>query len=289
MRPKTFLLIFLCMAGSSMAQFPMPQSGAVWVNTLYAVDPSQPPAVFTLLGVDSYCVDGTDTVINAQPYVQLHYCSGAYKGAIREAANRVWYVPAGEIQEVLLYDFAASPGDTLVVYHETPLSGTGQLTQVVVNSIGTDPQLEGRHVVQLNEGGQWIEGIGAAWGLFSEPWVNVSNYQLRLECMSYMDTLRYPAVGPGECDLGMAVAETGPGAASGTMASPFPNPTSGRLEVTSRNVPAHLWLTALDGRPVQVPTTYGGNTAALDLTQLAPGVYLLFTGATGPAQRVVRQ
>lgn len=283
------MLAFLSMAGGAEAQFPMPDSGAVWVNTLYSVQPSFPTAVFTLLQAESYCVDGADTTINALAYVKLHYCSGAYKGAFREAAGRVWYVPADETQEVLLYDFAPLPGDTLLVYHETALSGQGQLTPVVVNSVGPDPQLEGRQVVQLSEGGRWIEGIGAAWGLFSEPWVNVSNYQLYLECMSYLDSTRYPTPGPGECDRSMAVDENRAPVKAGSVASLFPNPTTGRLQVSSNSPLEHLRLTTVDGRGVQVAATLGGNTAVLDLAPLAPGVYLLYTRAAGRALRVVRE
>lgn len=283
------MLAFLAMAGIATAQFPMPDSGAVWVNAYYSVEPSFPTAVFTLLQAESYCVDGADTTINALPYVQLHYCSGAYKGAFREVAGRVWYVPAGEAQEVLLYDFAALPGDTLLMYHEAALSGQGQLTRVVVNSVGPDPQLEGRQVVQLSEGGRWIEGIGAAWGLFSEPWVNVSNYQLYLECMSYLGTTRFPTPGPGQCDPFMAVGEFRSGATDGSTASLFPNPTTGRLQVSSNSPLEHLRLTTMDGRGVQVASALGGTTAVLDLAPLAPGVYLLYTRAAGPAQRVVRE
>ncbi|MBP8823122.1 MAG: hypothetical protein KBH07_05730 [Flavobacteriales bacterium] len=284
-----FSLALMFLAGGAVAQFPMPDSGAVWLNTFYGVEPFPPPAVFTLLQAESYCVDGTDTLINAQTYVQLHYCSGDYKGAFREAEGRVWYLPAGGTQEVLLYHFAPLPGDTLLVYHETPLSGAGQLTQVVVSSVGMAPQWEGRQVVQLNEGGQWIEGIGAAWGLFSEPWMNVSNYLLRLECMSHLDSLRFPTPGPGGCDQAMAVAEPLPLAPGGSAANLHPNPTTGPVHLSS-NVPlAYLLLTALDGRRLQVPAIRSGNTATLDLTVLAPGVYLLFTQAHGRAQRVVRE
>lgn len=289
MRRSTFILVFLSMAGGAVAQFPMPDSGAVWVNTLYNVQPSFPTAVFTLMQAESYCVNGADTIVNGLPYVQLHYCPGTYKGAFREAAGRVWYVPAGETQEVLLYDFSALPGDTLLVYHETALSGQGQLTPVVVNSAGPDPQLEGRQVVQLSEGGRWIEGIGAAWGLFSEPWVNVSNYQLHLECMSYLDSTRYPMPGPGRCDPFMAVGEYRSGATDSNTACLFPNPTTGRLQVRSNSPIEHLRLTTVDGRGVHVAATLGGNTAVLDLAPLAPGVYLLYTRAAGLAQRVVRE
>ena len=48
--------------------------------------------------------------------------------------------------------------------------GSGaQLQDVTVSNTMISTDLQGRKVLYLQEGAIWIEGIGAGWGLFSEP------------------------------------------------------------------------------------------------------------------------
>lgn len=70
------------------------------------------------------------------------------------------------------------------VYYEPAMGSGAQLQDVTVSNTMISTDLQGRKVLYLQEGATWIEGIGAGWGLFSEPWINLSNYSVKLECMA---------------------------------------------------------------------------------------------------------
>jgi len=68
-------------------------------------------------GLDLLYFQG-DTVINNLTYKKLHlsnHYNNVYKGAIREEKGRVYGILAGNQEQYLLYDFSASPGDTLLL------------------------------------------------------------------------------------------------------------------------------------------------------------------------------
>lgn len=255
------------------AQMPFPDSAATWVNTYYQVVPFPPPAQFYLEEVNSYCASGADTVINAITYTKLEHCGGGYKGAFRDDAGAVRYVPGGTTQEVLLYDFGMAVGDTATVYFE--VNDQPNTTQVTVNQILPHNDFPDRMVTYLNEGAQWIEGIGPAWGLFTEPYVNVSNYLLYLECMSHGDTLLYPVLEMnGACALNVGATELQPAPAF----TAYPNPARDRVQVNCGTAAGLLALFSLDGRTVPVQIGWSGATAVLDLSPLSAGTYVLRAG-----------
>ena len=202
---RSLLVLVLCSTQAASAQpLPFPTSNAIWVNTLYMMASPPPLPTWNLVNYANLCANGADTVINTITYTKLEHCAGGYKGAFRDEDGRVFYVPGDSIQEYLLYDFTLSDGDTAFnVYFEPAMGGYGMVEDVVISNTMISAELEGRKVLYTLGGAVWIEGIGAEWGLFSEPWVNVSKYMLKLECMSHQDTIRYPSwnIGVGVCAL----------------------------------------------------------------------------------------
>lgn len=285
--------LFILSASTGSAQTrPLPDSAAVWVNTVYTVEPFPPPGTFSLLSVDSYCAQGEDTLINSNSYVKLAYCEGGYKGAFRNDEGSVYYVPADSTQEYLIYDFTLMDGDTAFqVYYELP-GNVPAITNVVIANVMYDVLLEGRKVLFLQEGGTWVEGIGAEWGLLSEPWINVSNYQRRLECMSLRDSTHYPAdnIGPGACALDISVGED---VLAGGIRL-YPNPTPDGL--VRLQVPAASWdrtvrVITTDGRVVPTQLTGTGTETTLDMKSAPPGLYVVYlqAGERRLVRTVVRQ
>jgi hypothetical protein len=268
--------------------YPFPDSGAAWVNANYSVTPFPPPATYFLNSIDEYCVDGQDTVINDIIYTQVHFCGGSYKGAWRDDEGVVYFVPGDSTGEYLIYDFTLDAGASTQVYFES--NGQGMSADVEISNVYASTEYGGtRKVLQLNTGALWIEGIGASWGLFTEPWVNVSNYELRLECMSQLDSIHFPSeqVGAGTCSFtwGMHEQPTGP---SFTLQ---PNPTQGPLRVI---VPGQgtsaLNVTDTQGRIVMsVPQVMSDGT--LDVGALPNGMYALNVTNAGSrsTQRLVVQ
>lgn len=289
---RTFLLsAALLTIGQASAQFPFPTDNAAWVNTLYSVQPLPPPVVYTLLSTDYYCVNGEDTTINSVAYTKLDHCGGAYKGALREDAGRVFYVPGDSLQEFLLYDFTLTDGETAVdVYFEPAMGDEAWLADITVSNTTISSEFEGRKVLYLQDGGTWIEGIGASWGLFSEPYVNVSNYELRLECMSDADGVHFPSWNIGE-DACAVISSTRE-AALPTSHSVFPNPTTdGLLRVQGVRAMDDIVITASDGRALRVPMVYNGTELVIDLGASASGLYLVhLNGIRGrEVHKIMRQ
>ena len=292
MRNIYALVIATFSSASVSAQLlPFPDSAATWVNTVYSVIPFPPPAQYILQSVDNICVNGEDTLINSIDYAQVYHCGEAYKGAWRDDAGAVYYVPADSAQEFLLYDFTLNAGDSAHVYYEDG-SGQGVFADVVVANTGTSNEYGGvRKVLYLTTGAMWIEGIGPSWGLFTEPYVNVSNYELRLECMSQLDSIHFPVwnVGPGTCaPLVMNVhdAKSDPGSIA------YPNPTNGlvRVFVTSASLPTRADVLDAQGRVVMaIPRIASDGT--IDLGALPDGVYAVSLVRSGVrcVQQVVLQ
>ena len=70
---RILLPFFLFFMATSNAQFAFPTDNAIWVNTLYTVQPFPPPAVYTLWNVANLCANGADTMINATAYTKLEF------------------------------------------------------------------------------------------------------------------------------------------------------------------------------------------------------------------------
>lgn len=196
------LLILSCISGRSQLNSSWPDSNATWVNAYYHVSSPYP----SLQSVDYYCMGIADTVINAVQYSQISNCLNGYRGALRDANGKVYYVPKDSVQEYLLYDFTAESGDTVKDVYIEALSfgwfpGQGSLMDVSIGVV--DSVLYGgiwRKRMRLG-GAYWIEGIGNTQGLLWDPFVNISNLLIKLECLSVNDSSIYPTSGYGPCDL----------------------------------------------------------------------------------------
>ena len=186
------LLLFLLLFSSlqcARAQFytPLPDSGAVWVNTYTEyVEGPWPFPNSVLVDVDNYCVNGEDTLIGAINYTKVQICNGTYVGAIRDNGGQVFFVPKDSLTEFIAYDFTAAIGDTIHDVYMLHPWDFADLHDFVIQDI--DSMLingDYRTLMYLDFDGYWIEGIGCYQGLFAEPWPNVSIYSVELYCMAH--------------------------------------------------------------------------------------------------------
>jgi hypothetical protein len=119
-----------------------------------------------------YFIDG-DTLIGARTYFKL-YKTGIlyldspfailhkYMGAIRDSANRIFYLAKEEDLEKLLYDFTVDIGDTIYV------EGTGMSYPVdIITTLENGRKQYGFNIISVNCGSAntIIEGIGWLGGL----------------------------------------------------------------------------------------------------------------------------
>lgn len=263
-------------AAKAQGNFPFPDSAALWVQTYSFMVVPPPFPEFEVQAVANIQVNGADTIIAGITYSQLtDLLTGAYYGAIRDDDGHVWHVPPDSTDAYTLYDFTVSQGDTVhdVIYYETfpATSGGPYLADVVVEDVYTDPDWGGRLVV-LTGAHPWIEGIGHGQGLLAEHHINVSGYELRLECMSHLDTIRFEYYGQGELDTPGVCLPTTLGVRDDLPALSLvvtPNPSHGLFLMA----PPLSWpLTVLDmqGREVLQLPAYGDE---IDLNGYPSGVY----------------
>ena len=276
--------IFCSLISLIRAQIPFPSDQGVWVNAFYQEPMTYPPFPYVLVNVTNYCVNGQDTLINSANYTKVNECGGVYHGSLREVGQEVWYVPKDSTVEYLVYDFGVTPGEVLqnVYFEQGGFSAMVQdLTVVDVTTI----QINGVDHIAVDFGSgpmfYWIEGIGSVSGFLCEPWQNVSQYQVKLECMSLAGITHYPTYSGSGCPLDLGFDELK------QSFSFSPNPVKEFLHVSfqSASVPVQLYDTF--GRILEVNYTETSEGLEFDMTGLKPGIYILGPPAIN-GQKVVK-
>jgi hypothetical protein len=164
-----------------------------------------------------------------------------------------------------------------------------QLGQLILPNIGNDSvEVNGQY--RLRIAGVWISGIGNHQGLFFEHWPNVSNYQLKLECMSIEDTTYYPQYGVGSCPT---VISKIPSATMEEQNMVYPNPAENLFFVELKEEASNVQcsLSDLAGKNCEVYLQQQGNKLIVELNDLPKGVYLLqIKGKKGlSTQKIIKQ
>lgn len=282
------LLFSLGLSAQSFVSFP--DSNARWINSYSTLNTSGQFYYYDLAHTLKFCLSAEDTLINSKSFSKLYYCgtSSAYFGALRDSAGQVFVVPADSSEALLIYDFNLLPGDTikevyaLNSYQPWQWGGFslledlwgGPLTVQQVDTV-ISPLGQHRVIYPSTSGGGWIEGIGNSQGLFWDPFGNISNFQISLECMSRDDSIYFQ--GPdwqplataitGPCDLDLSSPEQ-------ISKTPFlyPNPSSGFLKF-SNSEPGALKIFSLNG--ILIESHILGPQATLNLQHLAKGLYIL--------------
>jgi hypothetical protein len=279
---KKFLLFFILIIqfdrsdAQSWVYHPFPTDSAIWTNISATYDVCtwcNPMSVtYYWNPPDRYCMSSDDTIINSLSYSKLNYCGGNYKGGLRDdGIGRVYFVPADSLSELLIYDFTVQTGDTVTLFQEidsnTWMANT--YMYLYVDSVMINGTFRKR--INMSSGGaSWIEGIGCTQGLFKEAWLNVSNYYLNLECMSHKDTTLYPEFSLGPCSLTSDLKET---TIKGDVKI-YPNPTTGRFEITSDQEIQMIEVMDLLGNTIH-RFVVNNTVSGIDLSYLASNIYFL--------------
>ena len=290
MKSLVFVFLFLCFTQDSFAQsyHPFPVENARWTNQdrSYELDQWFFPT-YTLEWVNNFCANGNDTTLNNVNYKQLELCdisSSSYFGALRYDVGQVFYVPRDSISEFLLYDFTLDSGDTANVIM---LNGSAEwpsidfsMIEAIVQGVDT-VTVNGTERRRLDFGGStWIEGIGNTYGLFMEPWINVSMYFRELMCVSDNDTIVYDnfafpqhlEIGHlGTCGLTLDLNEQAIEELSWTV---FPNPSNGHFTINTASESGVLSVYSLTGVLIHESIIQDSETD-LSLNKLGNGVYII--------------
>ncbi len=161
---------------------PFPDSNAIWSEVFTSEQPFE-------IETYQYGISG-DTVINAKQYHKIYLLNdtvyplvtGQYCGAIREDSSKKIFVidfncvyPSAGQDEVILYNFSKSIGDTVFV----GLGGFGPAGYLIINYIDSmlidDNYRKTFHFLGYED--YWIEGIGSTRGLFSPIQAQPTGFQ----------------------------------------------------------------------------------------------------------------
>lgn len=174
---------------------PFPSSNAIWSEVFTSYQPDE-------IETYQYGIEG-DTVYNNIQYSKLYLLNdtvyplsvGRYCGGIREDDMKRIYIidcdyvtfPIGD-DEVILYDFSKSVGDTVFVGND----GYGPMGYLMIEEIDS-VLIDGNYRKRFNFGlEEWIEGIGSTRGLLSPITAQPTGFQYwELICFNQDDEVIY--------------------------------------------------------------------------------------------------
>lgn len=276
MKRSIYTSLFLCFAqvypllGQVYSPFPV---DGTWIYQQIN-DFGQPTPVFNEFNLSG------DTIIEGRGYRKLSLNAGYY-GALRDSSERIYFRPAADEQEHLLYDFNISAGDTLVA--PFPLEGLGYVCDTLV-AVSEDQFLTSDGFRRrLNLSGcndtEWIEGIGNTDWLTHPAYLQSLSGENRLTCFYESGQLIYAL--PGSFCLPNRTKE----ADSALAIRISPNPTIGLLTLDSLpDEPFTVTIRDLSGKELMA---FAKSPSSFDLSALPDGIYLLtFKALT--ARKIIR-
>jgi len=189
--------------GQTSKQVNFPDSNAIWnVNYVYS-DRTTYEMLYGLKG---------DTLINDTLYNKLYTLSDTilsvenlqdYIGGFRQEGQKVWFRPLWHNQEILLYDFSVSVGDTVwhngAAYYSRPFPAEVRFDVGIPDAYSIILEIEvingiKTYKVENRNAGihDWYTGIGTKFGLFgSILWFPMTGDTYNLACFKHNDTVKY--------------------------------------------------------------------------------------------------
>jgi len=208
---KQFLpIVFLLLPLLGFSQLPFPTTGS-WRYLEY-------DDFGNFIGYHYFYIDGDSTYMG-ESWKRLMRPANNPEGLIRQdSTQKVWFVPAGNSQPELLYDFGASIGDTIYTIRTSFVQNIDTLRLDTIMSYGNETVWQLTSVKQLNGGWyyEWIEGVGDRSWLPAPKPLNLVSVSTTFECYS---------VAPGGCPV--SIDEPQPAISLDI----FPNPSTGHLRL----------------------------------------------------------
>jgi hypothetical protein len=287
MRKVTFFtLVFLSWTGIANSQVvSFPESDAIWKEE-YITIAGPFSRHFGLCG---------DTLINGTTYNQMvafdldmngEVAEKTFTMAIRSEGPKVWVLPDGFNNEVLLYDFSLQANEQILLLD---LASGSQVTRTVdsvkvENIAGADrrviyfkPDLPGE------TGEFWIQGFGSNYGVLWRAYLPAADLGFALLCFQHGEEYLnltaiecfLPAM-PDDCET-INAAEA-PVAAAPLKLTATPNPAGSEIRFTvnqTRNLEAYsLKIYAANGKLLKTVDQVSPETKLPQADALKPGFYI---------------
>jgi hypothetical protein len=282
----------LCVAQTTIYhQFP--DSNAVW-NIHYFIS-----CIGTGSAEDFYSIKMTgDTLLQNQLYHKLYIpyvestisgdCFGSgysasYQGAVREdtAERKVYFVPPGQSDEELLYDFTMHVNDTLQGYIASSDISNPSIVQEI-DSVLVGNSYRKRWVINPCYGIYLIEGVGSTYGLITGTIPCVLDlWDYQITCFKQDDQMLYPQ-NITACEL-ITVIENHEPENQFTL---FPNPARTSLTIQSPEQITSLKIIDITGREIR-NSQFEVRNSTIDISHLQKGVYVFIINGSAARKVVV--
>ncbi len=291
---KKYLFILLALAffkanAQSYQYVPFPTGDAVWSEYYRSEEQQSPPWFYYYY--DKIAMTGEDTTINEKIYKKLYLFNdtvfnihnATYLGGLREQNKKIYYYgdtirslkPIYAFQEILLYDFNLTIGDTL---HPDSNTYSNFLGYFIVKNIDTIiiGNVPRRRITFNGSYARWVEGVGDLEGLLFpiSGIVTKSGQPLGdLICFKQNDTIVYFNNNYSECMPLNVPAKTA--ASENIIISP--NPATSYLSLNTYNfqlLPFTFQLYDVQGS-LQREGKITGTQAEINVSDLPRGLYVL--------------
>lgn len=274
---KAIVVIIICMwtlTTFSQDNYPLIQENKTW--NILAVTLVGPFPWNTSYSTLTYEFFG-DTTIDSQTYLKLYESNKENPlnwnlwGYMREENKKVWLKFVPESPEILMYDFNAMAGDTLLV----GLQGQYNVP-LVVDSIGLI-EINGTdrikyHLSFYDYTETWIDGIGSSSGMCYSGTSTITGGWYELLCMSENEELMYQNPDYESCYLVTKVNEI-----DNPKFQIYPNPTKDQL--TIRNIyNEKIESITLSNANGQVIKHFNSKNTQFDISDISSGIYFLKIG-----------
>ena len=239
-----------------------------------------------------------DTIIDGNVYHRLYILSDTlliaenlqeYLGGLRNEGEKVFFKPARweEPDDILLYDFGASVGDT--IWHNAIIWSPFWLEYVFPNEFGsysvilsiTIENNRKRYGVYCSAYWEpyyeWYEGIGSDRGVLRSVMTNYPVNEIgwgTLNCFKHNDTVKY--LNNPKCNKCFCKKVNITESSYSDFISIFPNPTNDILNIKIRdniNIKS-ISIYSIEGKQIE-KNKYFFKSGQLNISKLTTGTYII--------------
>mgnify|MGYP002862432548 CR=1 FL=1 len=256
--------------------FPI-ESGSAWRGIVYGL--AGPIPVASVM-----CGDTTIHNIKFNKIYQINYgldgtfYNSLYRACTRVDQQKVWAIPSGLDEEILLYDFGVEVGDTLHLQFLDIDAVVDYYTESI-ETIVIDGATHKKIRFQTSYGipDVWIEGIGSIMGPLDRGFF-VIDAQPGLTCYLKGGEVVYKTEETLSCESGLtcAIVTSSEEVPQANAIKIFPNPANAEVWLESKiQGPIQVEIFAADGRMISKATYPDGQMTRVNTAALVPGVYSL--------------
>ncbi len=268
-------ILFASLISMSFGQnyYPLLQENRTW--NVISVELVGPDFWDTTYSTSTYQFFG-DTTINAHSYQSLYESSeevplnwNLWCFMREDSSKRVWGRRESSTEEMLMYDFSAEVGDSVLVGLVAPVYlYVDSISEININQTNRKKYwLSCKTMPEYSE--TWIEGVGSNKGICWSGSANLVGGWNRFLCMSDTGELIYSNPNYESCYLVTDITEN-----NKPIINIYPNPAKGTLIIQNKENVKIKSISILDLNE-RILKQFDINQTRLNISGISSGIYLL--------------